>query len=523
MTAAAAAVNYAPEFIPSAQQQVFFDWIVFGKGSCVVEAVAGSGKTTTLVWGLKLMSGWIFFGAYNKKIADEIASKVNLPNVMVSTMHAAGLRIWKQVAGSFVKIDGKKCNDIFDALVDDEDQLTLKGAVVSLVSFAKQAAFNVERPSTTQDWFNLIDHFSVETLDREDEVITLAKMVLARSVQQDKTIIDFEDMIYAPLIHKCQCKTKYDWVLLDEAQDTNASRRALALLMLKEGGRLVAVGDRHQAIYGFTGADSDALDLIAQAVNAQQIPLTTSYRCPKKITELARTYVNHIQSHEDAAEGKIDRLAAFEDVLTSAKIGDAILCRFNAPIIQLAYAFIGNGITAKVEGREIGANLKTLACKWKVKTIAAISERLDAYREKQMTKLLAAGKETQAAGIEDKVKCMFVLIDRVAKVNPNTRNVVTDICNEIDAIFGDNIDSRHCVLLSTIHKSKGREWKKVFWIQGSSAMAKQDWEKECERNLAYVAITRAQEELVLVPQPPKDVKSEDLVKRCVEDMTDKGI
>ena len=59
-------------FKPSVQQANFFEWVVKGSGSCVIEAVAGSGKTTTIIEGLKLMKGDVFFGAYNKNIADEI-------------------------------------------------------------------------------------------------------------------------------------------------------------------------------------------------------------------------------------------------------------------------------------------------------------------------------------------------------------------------------------------------------------------------------------------------------------------
>jgi DNA helicase-2/ATP-dependent DNA helicase PcrA len=71
------------------------------------------------------------------------------------------------------------------------------------------------------------------------------------------------------------------------------------------------------------------------------------------------------------------------------------------------------------------------------------------------------------------------------------------VCEEIDKIFGDNV-GKECVLLSTIHKSKGREWDKVLWLQtGPSPWAKQDWEIEQEVNLCYVATTRAKKELVL--------------------------
>ena len=75
--------------------------------------------------------------------------------------------------------------------------------------------------------------------------------------------------------------------------------------------------------------------------------------------------------------------------------------------------------------------------------------------------------------------------------------------NEINSIFGDNVTSVS-VLLSTIHKSKGREWNKVFYLQtGSSKFARQQWEFEQEANLCYVAITRAKRDLFYVEMPPK--------------------
>jgi len=73
-------------FQPSPQQADFFNWIKTGKGSCILEAVAGAGKTTTLIEALKLMQGRIFFGAYNKKIAEEIQARApKKDNLFIST------------------------------------------------------------------------------------------------------------------------------------------------------------------------------------------------------------------------------------------------------------------------------------------------------------------------------------------------------------------------------------------------------------------------------------------------------
>ena len=487
-------------FSPSPQQQQYFDWITQSTGSAILSAVAGSGKTTTLIQGLALMKGDIFFGAYNKKIAEEIQAKApKLPNLNVATMHSAGFSIWRRVARN-VKVDQNKCTGIFNALFpDDSDDRQLQGPVLQLVSLGKQAAFGAINTPSHSSYCDLIDHFSVDCHNREDRVIDLAVKVLAQSDKDDVDLIDFDDMIRAPLLHKCKSVKQYDWVLIDEAQDTNASRRALALLMLKRGGRLVAVGDPHQAIYGFTGADSDALDLIATAVSAIQIPLTVSYRCPQAVTELARTWVDHIQSTPTAPQGEVIKLQHADDLFKEAKVGDAVLCRFNVPIIGLAYRFIAEGVPAKIEGRDIGKNLQALARRWRVKSPQVFLEKLGTFQDKECSKLRIRQKESLAVAVEDKVRCLQVLVQRALKLDPGCSDVVTAVCSMIDELFGDNVGP-NVVLFSTIHKSKGREWTRVFWLQTEAPKwVRKDWERQTELNLNYVACTRSMDQLFLVP------------------------
>lgn len=496
-------------FVPSPLQAAIYEWIDNGQGSAIVEAVAGSGKTTTLVQGLARMVGTVFFGAYNRKIAEEIASKFrqlsDRTDVTVSTMHAAGFSAWRKVARN-VKVDADKCKKIFrDASAKYPLYVPFEAAVLDLVSLAKQAAFGVESVPTLEQWNNLIDHFAIEipVIDFNDEgseqgrdlVIRLAKKVIQGSVSSARDVIDFDDMIFMPLYAKVNF-WKYDWVLIDEAQDTNASRRLLALALLKKNGRLVAVGDKHQAIYGFTGADADALDLIKAATNAIALPLNVSYRCPKAVVTYAQRFVKHIEAHPEAIDGEVITIESTK-LAESAQVNDAILCRFNAPLIKHAYGFIARGIAAKVEGREIGESLKKLARRWAAKTFDALLRHLDEYEEREVKKALAKEKPAVASAVEDAVICLKIIIDRVLKAGKE--GVPSElVAAEVDMIFGENVRGPH-VLLSTIHKSKGREWHNVFWLQaGHSKYAKQDWEVEQEVNLDYVATTRAQSKLILV-------------------------
>lgn len=492
---------------PSKQQAAFYDFIINGTGSCVLEAVAGAGKTTTLVEALKLMNGDVFFGAYNKAIAQEIKERVPAgiaAKVDVSTFHAAGFRFFRRVAKNVV-VDANKVRNIFRD--EFEGFKAFESATLSLVSLAKQAGIGIKglRADADAEWTALVEHFSIEVPvvdgeERLDTLVKLARKTLEISVSLDMEVVDFDDMIYSPLRHNVRVWA-HDWVLVDEAQDTNATRRALALKMLKKTGRLIAVGDPRQAIYGFTGADADSLDLIAQATNACRMPLTVTYRCPKAVVAYAQQWVSHIIPHETAPEGEV--LHSEIDALASTAVpGDAVLCRFNAPLVANVYAFIANGVPAKIEGRDIADGLKKLAMRWKIDSLATLELRLEQYLQRETAKLIAADKEGQVALVEDKVECLRVLINRVRSLERTA--TVANLLVEIDRIFGAEGAAHDVVTFSSIHKSKGREWHRVVWLTtGPSPYARKDWELGQESNLCYVAATRAKRTLVLMPAPTK--------------------
>lgn len=484
-------------FTPSKQQAAYFDWIVNGSGSAILIAVAGSGKTTSLIEGLSYMKGQIFFGVYSKAIELELKARVpTRDGLTVSTMHAAGLRAWSN-ANRGVKIEKNKCRDIFRQASGKHPQyVPFEDAVLALVSFAKNHAFNVGGETPKAEWNGLIDHYTIDCLGEDDLVINLARKVLGASNSSAHEIIDFDDMIYCPLYFKSYFY-KYDWVLLDEAQDTNISRRLLALAMLKPTGRLIAVGDPHQAIFGFTGADANSLEMIKQATGACDLPLTVSYRCPTAIVEYAQRFVSHIQAAPNAKAGTV-RSIELKLLSSDAKIGDVILCRFNAPLLTQAFSFLAKGIPVRVEGREIGEGLKKLAKRWKSKDFDALIQNLENYREREVAKAVAKEQTNKVTQIEDTVECLFVVINRVQSKGEQAGMPGDLVSAEIDSIFGGD-EKKPVVLMSSIHRAKGREWMNVYWLQtGPSKRATKEWEHVQENNLMYVAVTRAKDSLILV-------------------------
>jgi superfamily I DNA/RNA helicase len=525
---------------PFSQKQIdVFHWAVIEKGDLILLARAGCGKTFTLLSLCEILNdgrSYVSVMAFNKAIAVEIKGKLEaagIPSrfIKAGTVHSFGLMAWRRVAPN-VKIDneGKKVPAIIDQMAMVTPTLAPYASFIrKAVSFAKQAAFGFLSPIQDKTkWFDLVDHFNLEEALPEDDNYTLDTLidvcmkVLIESIKQDFTIVDYDDMILAPLTHNVRM-FQVDWVLVDEAQDTNGARRALALKMLKPNtGRLIAVGDDWQAINGFAGADNDSLDQIRDSRKAKVLPLNVTYRCAKLIVAEAQQFVSDIIAADDNKEGIVRTIPQFGHEATDNRpqvMGlmdetllptDGILCRNTKPLIEVAYSLIRNGVACKVEGREIGQGLIALAKRWKLRAsktnpeLVVLQGKLADYLDRERQKLQAKGKEAAIQALEDKVETLQVICQKLLGEN---KDQLQDLVDFIDNLFGDTKpenggEVKKVLTLSTVHKAKGREWERVFILGYNKYMpstyAKMDWEVEQERHLQYVAITRAINELVYV-------------------------
>ena len=506
-------------FTPSAAQQRYFDWITGSVGSVILEAVAGSGKTTTIVNGLPLMAkpvethygmmpARILILAYNKTMGDELKERTaGIEGVKAGTFHSAGNSALYFAYGKSGKakleLDDKKVIHIAQAIADEKKRADLDEivpTVAKVVSMAKNRGIGALSSITDdQVWIDMIEHFGMVDEVPEGtsiEAIVKFSQIVLRKSNEDLDHIDFDDMVYLPLQRNLRL-FQNDWVLVDEAQDTNPTRRALARKMLKPGGRFVAVGDPHQAIFGFTGADNDALDQIARDFEATRLPLTITYRCPKAVVRVAQEYVSHIVAGDSAPEGEVQSIT-YPEIVDMAVVGDAILCRYNKYLVNLCFKFIRMGKPAKIEGRAIGEGLAKLAGRWKVKSLDALENKLNVYLAREVKKALEADKEDRADRITDQVETLFVLIDRAREQEIFD---VDGLKVMIVSLFEDKVsDKAKAITLSSVHKSKGLEWDRVFLLGRKELMpspfARQPWQVAQEINLIYVAVTRAKNTLV---------------------------
>lgn len=501
-------------FQPSPQQAAFFEFAGSGKGNGVLEASAGAGKTTTMVQGLPWMRGTKFLGAFNAAIAGELQRRVRADDprsrmVTASTMHSAGFTAWRQRHPK-AQVEQGKVRKVFRQLAA-ERSFDVSARYIDyscdMVGYAMNAGLGLDDKRDIEDdrkWRAISDHFDADRL-LESKVsnvttgIRWARETLKRSLEMCSELMTFDEMLYAPLFNDVpiQC---FDNVLIDEAQDSNMPRILLAERMLAPGGRLFAVGDRRQSIYGFNGADPLALQVIIERFDATVLPLTISFRCPRAVVLYAQQFVGtHIEPAPDAEDGIARRIGLFPGWWQEDRpaAGDAILCRFNAPLVKQAFEFLRAGVPCRMAGRDdLGAALKKLARRWDtVRTLDALDAQLETWLANEIEAARKQNKPERANAANDIVETMRAVMERCHDAG---RYQVSDLVTEIGRLFVT--PDQPAVLLSSIHKAKGKEWPRVYWMQVRPKFSgdRQEWQLEQEMNLKYVAATRAMRELVLV-------------------------
>ncbi len=481
-------------FIPSKYQEAIFDFIQHGTGHGVVEAVAGSGKTKTIELGLNYIprDKTVCFVAFNKHIAEELKRRAP-SNVRAMTLHSMGFQailnssLYPQ--GFRPELDNGKVYGILDALFQTEfmqlsqEQVDdIRVTIKKLVSLLKATLCPVNKESIIY----LMERYGI---DNEVEDLDLLTSITTRTMNLCKTqinTIDFDDQIWYPIVYNMQC-WQYDFVFIDECQDFNKSQIELALKAVKSGGRIVAVGDRYQSLYGFRGADVEAVPRMIERLSAKTFPLSTTYRCPKSHVKLAKRFVPDIEAAEWAEEGEITEIS--QDKLTEhVKPNDMIICRYNAPLVRPAFKLIRAGFKVVIRGRDIGEGLLTLIRKLKVNSMQEFLNKLDKWMRREKAKLIATGKCPEP--VVDKYDCLMALTEDC--------DTLQQLTTKIKTIFSDD---NAAVTFSSIHRAKGLESERVFILFPElmpSQYAVRDWEIQQEWNCQYVAYTRSKKSLFLV-------------------------
>jgi len=470
----------------SKYQQTIFQEIENGKSSLVISAVAGSGKTTTLIECLNRVDDSLtsVFLAFNNAIVDELRNRIEKVGVTITTMHSF---CWKALMNHY----GFKC--------ELRPNKSIK--FIEKVCLSK----GIEKDKLNYYMFvysNMLDLIRQNFIEDVDEIIKLGEkhsfllseddgeylLEILSLMNKDKKIFDFTDMIYRT-IKDDVLLNKFDLVFVDESQDLSKIQQIIVSKIKTKRGRMIAVGDPSQAIYGFAGADVESYDnLKTLFANTIELPLSVNYRCGKRIVAEAKK----INAQIEAFDGKEDGIVK-SGFIDDIKDGDWVLCRNVKPLVIMNLYLLANDIKSFVRGDDIGMGLISMVNKTASTTIKTMKVKL-------LGTLMGERRKLKNLGVKnpdntDKIDSLRNRID-VLTILSYDLIYTKDLKQRIKDIFKDEGKG---VCLSTIHKSKGLENDVVHILCPElipSKFAEQEWELKQEENLKYVAITRAKSKLV---------------------------
>lgn len=498
-TPVVAEVKQQREFIPSAYQQAIFDAGANGTGNLVVSATAGSGKTRTIqefiTRYIPKNKSWIYL-VFNKRNQTEAQDKFgDMSNGLVSTFHSFCLNNAIKKAYGKVKIDDKKVWQALDKVSDKDAEKELRPIANKVIGLLKNTLTN---PDDYDGIMSMCDHYGVELNGSTSRILEIVRDAMSMLTANTATV-DFDDMLYLTVKNNLALPT-YDYVLVDETQDLNAVQIAIVLRIQKVGGRTICCGDANQAVYGFRGADADAMDKVIEALKAEVLPLSLCYRNAKAIVALVNAELPHIKHEclDDAPQGEVLTIEA-QDLQACVKPGDMVICRTNAPLVKPCFQLIQHGIKAVIMGRSIGEELVNLinriSKRLPTDNLEFILAALSEYRVQEVSRLMAQGKESTAQALEDKIDTIYALADGCA--------LLPELIKKAETIFSDDAKG---VVFSSAHRAKGLEADSVFILNYSlmphpmAVKSGKEWQLKQETNCKFVALTRAKLKLYFLKE-----------------------
>ena len=305
-----------------------------------------------------------------------------------------------------------------------------------------------------------------------------------------------------------QSKIAKSVLVIDEAQDMGEDdfRLVQALMHQNEEMRVIAVGDDDQNIYAFRGSDSKYMQSLVSEEGAKFYEMTDNYRSSKAVVDCANRFVQRIPSRmkrtliqsATGKEGKVMTLKSFLDAEIKVQGSTAILTRTNEETMQVAYELEQRGLHATVAQSMGGFRFGNLAeVRYFLKQLGRneVSISKEKWQDAKQCTLEAYASSTCL----NVMKHFFADFEATRQVyyRSDLREYIFE-SNIEDFIAADN----ESVFVSTIHKAKGREFDTVYLLSPIP-----DGRDVNDMRAYYVGLTRAKQNLYLVPNPPVEYSS----------------
>jgi superfamily I DNA/RNA helicase len=473
-------------FVPTDEQNAIIEAFRGGDNLCI-EALAGTGKTSTL----KLLANAIkdekfVYIAYNRAIADD--AKKDFPkNTICKTAHSfafgaigrkysdrlQGPRVWSDQLARMLRIPG--AFEIAPNLWMSNKKLAavVKGTITRFC-YSDDTAINDKHVPKIN---------GVEHVDAFRQHVVPFAQRMWEDVQNPNGVMGFEHDYYLKMFALTNPKLPGDVILLDEAQDANPC--TASIFDAQKDAQRIAVGDSRQQLYAWRGA----VDYLSKMDADQRLFLSQSFRFGPAVAEEANKWLTALESPM--------KIKGFDDInsqVTALDEPNTILCRTNAQII--VEALRASGINFIDETNDIPPNMSF------PKKFAIVGGTGDIDRFAKAATSLKAGNgcdhpdlmafstwsEVQQF-VADEASDLKVL---VKLVDSHGVEILSKIAKQ--AVSEKDAD----VILSTAHKSKGREWDAVKIANDfSDPTLREDGSEpdpsfiKGELCLCYVATTRA--------------------------------
>ena len=284
-------------------------------GPLLVLAGAGSGKTRVLTnriaWLMDrgVPAYRILAITFTNKAAREMKSRVErlvgpqAEDAWISTFHSCCARILRR---DIEKLGYKRSFTIYD---DDDSMTVIRALLKELDISDKMYPPRSVRAAISSAKNDLLT--PAEYLDESDQSIhakTLFRLYEAYEKRlEGNNALEFDDLLiktlvlfseHPPVLDSYQ--QRFDHVLVDEYQDTNAAQYQLVRLLAGEKRNLCVVGDDDQSIYGWRGADlSNILDFEKDFPDCRTVKLEQNYRSTENILDAANQVIAHNRGRKD--------------------------------------------------------------------------------------------------------------------------------------------------------------------------------------------------------------------------------
>ena len=471
-----------------------------------VNAVAGSGKTTTLLEFAAHRPGQrILYLAYNRAVAEEVRAKAlerDLGHIKVKTIHALA---YQYAQGFNYELVGE-LNEwqlleeyVPASMQDDEDALVYAWLIKDLINYY----LNSSLVPLDDD---LLAAYAADTLpcgptlgvleDRGGELLGVVSMVL--SDMKQRRIPALHDF-YLKLFQFMRTQLPYDIILVDEAQDTSGVM--LHIIGRQEHAQRVFVGDSFQQIYAFRHAVNSL-----ERVDGMACHLSQTFRFGDGLARHLSEQVN--DAYALLGEGKALNMRGTEvqtrfgtDSVRSRRKPLAVIARSNLGLFEAVLDRLQNGHKSMYfEGGYPGYNFMN----GRVVSLLNLKEGKRGQVDDPLIRQFASFAQARRFAKDTQNPALANLVDLVSRYGAKLYSFDREIKSRLTS------KDRAQLVFTTTHKAKGQEYDAVEMADGDFS-TREDLEKQLdsatetlnpaklreEVNVYYVAATRARQAIQL--------------------------